>query len=302
MKNLIILLLFSCASEVGIIKRYESTNDSANQSIIDSSDSTETGNEVYTNTDSDSEEQTMEGTVGLISWELEQIACPACMGVQQEINISFTADFHENINESHPTWVPDQGQCVQNLNYLSLSRTSKNLGSSISISGPYNTFTAYKDNASMYQGTLYENQYDRNSQYTVSLQDGTLFNFNSISGFDFIEPLELRYVDPSYAFAAPIYRTGSTFWWGPSGSTQTFNITLAVYTQNGSQLLGYVSCSGSDNGMMTIPGNYLSGFPSWSLVAVHMTRYKQDRVPYEGLMGFVDVQLFWSVVGTGHIE
>ena len=301
MKYILFVLFLSCASEVGIIKRYESTNDSENQSILDSSNLIETGRE-ETDNDSDTEEQIVEGTVGLVSWELEQIACPACMGVQQEINISFSADFHEKINEVHPTWIPDQGQCVQNLNYLSLNRTSKDLGDSISINGPYNTFAAYKDSTNIYKGTLYESQYDRNSQYTVSFQDSTLFNFNSISGFDFIEPLSLRYVDPSYAFAAPIYRSGSTFWWGPSGSAQTFNITLAVYSQDGSQLLGYASCSGSDSGMMTIPGNYLNNFPVWSLVAVHMTRYKYERVPYESLLGYVDVQLYWSVVGTGHIE
>ena len=302
MKNLIFLFLFSCASEVGIIKRYESSNDSGAQSVVDSSNSIETGDIEDTNNNTDSEAQTIEGTVGLVSWELEQVACPACMGVQQEITIGFDADFHEKINDVHPTWVPDQGQCVQSLNYLSINRNSKNLGNAITVSGQYNSFTAYKDSANIYKGTLYESQYDRNSQYTVSFQDGTIFNFNSISGFDFIEPLSLRYVDPSYAFAAPIYRSGSTFWWGPSGSSQTFNITLAVYSQDGSQLLGYASCSGADSGMMTIPGSYLNSFPTWSLVAVHMTRYKHERVPYESLLGYVDVQLYWSVVGTGHIE
>ena len=64
----------------------------------------------------------------------------------------------------------------------------------------------------------------------------------------------------------------------------------------------YVSCSGGDSGMMTIPGQYLSSFPSWSLVAVHMTRFSKQKVLFEKLNGYVDVHLYWSVVGTGHIE
>ena len=299
MKNLIILLLFSCASEVGIIKRYENTDDSANQSILDSSDLIETGSQVDTNTDTD--DQPIEGTVGLIRLELEQIACPACMGVSQEITVTFEADFHNKIDEEHPTWVPMQGQCQQNLNYLTINRQSLDVGNTINISGPYNSFQSNKNSSNLYSSNIYENQYDRNSIYTVQTDIGSL-QFNSIQGFDFIEPLELRYVDPSYAFAARILKTGSTFWWGPSGSNQDFNITLAVYSQDGSQLLGYVSCTGADNGMMTVPGNYLSSFPVWSLVAVHMTRYHEDRVPFEGLNGFVDTQMFWTVVGTGHIE
>ena len=67
-------------------------------------------------------------------------------------------------------------------------------------------------------------------------------------------------------------------------------------------LLGVVSCSGPDSGMMTIDGSYFTPYPTWSLTAIHMTRFSQQRVPFEGLNGYMDVQLEWSVVGTGHIE
>ena len=126
--------------------------------------------------------------------------------------------------------------------------------------------------------------------------------FTSFHGFDSIEPFELRYVDPSYAFAAPIYRSGATFWWAPYGSNSTFTVMLAVYSPDGSSLLGYVACSGGDSGMMTIPGQYLSSYPTWALVAVHLVRHKIELVPWVEENTYIETHMEWEVVGTGHIE
>jgi len=301
--SLLFSLLLSCTTDVGIItidKTQEDTSVIIDTAKEENAEPSQEQNEPTSEPSNETNE--INGTVGLVKWELEQVACPACMGVPQEITVTFETDFHDNMNDVHPTWIPPQGQCVQSLNYLSINRESLDLGNSINITGPYNTFTAFKNNTGIYFANIYETQYDRDANYSVQMQDGSSFNFRSIRGFDYIEPLELRYVDPSYAFAAPIRKTGSTFWWGPSGTSEDFNVTLAVYSQDGSQLLGYVSCTGADNGMLTIPGNYLTSFPNWSLVAVHMTRYDEQRVVYDNLSGYVDVQLYWSVVGTGHIE
>lgn len=299
MKN-ILFLLFACTTDVGIIavdKKQEDT--SIHDTVLTDTSIIDTDTSII---DTEDTNQEISGTVGLIEWELEQIACPACMGVYQEITVEFNADFHQKIADTHPYWVPEQGQCVTNINYLTISRNSLDIGNSINLRGSYNSFTAFKDSFNNYKANIYENQYDRDTRYTLQTQDGNSLQFNSIHGFDYIEPVELRYVDPSYAFAVPVSRYGSTFWWGPSGSHDLFNITLAVYSQDGSQLLGYVSCSGADSGMMTIPGQYLSNFPYWGLVAIHMTRFSKQRVPFEKLNGYVDVHLYWSVVGTGHIE
>jgi len=294
MRNLL-FLLFSCTTDVGIINVTKSQDETG--AIDTAIETIDTGEEPDTN----EVVEEISGTVGLIEWELEQIACPACMGVSQEITVQFNVDFHEKINEEHPTWVPPQGQCQQSLNYITLSRNKINLGSLVSLQGSYSSFQAYNQN-NVYSTFMQESQYERDTQYRLITQDGDSLSFKSFHGFDYIEPLELRYVDPSYAFAAPVYRSGTTFWWGPSGSNSTFNITLAVYSQDGSSLLGYTSCSGGDTGMMTIPGQYLSSFPVWSLVAVHMTRFDKQRVTFEKLNGYIDVHLYWSVVGTGHIE
>jgi hypothetical protein len=95
---------------------------------------------------------------------------------------------------------------------------------------------------------------------------------------------------------------GTNFSWAPYGSSSLLNITIAVYSPDGSQLLGYVSCTTNDSGYFNMPGGYFQGFPTWSLTAIHMTRVLHQRVPHEALGGYVDAHIEWSVVGTGHIE
>jgi len=224
------------------------------------------------------------------------------MGVSQEITIQFDAKFHDKISEAHPTWYPPSGQCVSSINPVAISVQGKNIGSSINVFGNPNSFTAFNNNSNIYSGFLTESQYDRDTQMNVQTPDGTSFQFRSIHGFDFIEPYEMRYVDISYAFAAVVSKFGTQFSWGPFGGGDLFNITIATYSPDGSQLLGVASCSGPDSGYMNFDGSYFQSYPYWSLTAIHMTRFSQQRVPYEGLNGYVDVQLEWSVVGTGHIE
>ena len=246
-------------------------------------------------------DEPLEGTVGLVNYNLEQVACQACMGVPQEITIQFEAKFHEKIGETHPTWYPDAGQCVNSMNPVGIFIQGMNVGSSINIMGNPNSFAAF-NSSNVYSGFLTESQYDRDTQMNVQLQDGTAFQFRSIHGFDFIEPYEMRYVDISYAFAAVVSKFGTQFSWGPSNGPDLFNITIATYSPDGSQLLGVVSCSTQDAGYYFFDGSYFQSYPTWSLTAIHMTRFSQQRVPFEGMNGYVDAQLEWSVVGTGHIE
>ena len=78
-------------------------------------------------------------------------------------------------------------------------------------------------------------------------------------------------------------------------------ITVVVYSGDGSQMLGYVSCAGADNGMMTIPGQYLQ-YPTWSLVAVHLARHRVELVPLDAANTYIESHMEWEVIGTGHIE
>ena len=126
----------------------------------------------------------------------------------------------------------------------------------------------------------------------------------SSHGFDFIEPYTLLWVDPSYAYDAPIYRTGAgtNFTWSPTSVDSTFVITVAVYSWDGSQFLGRVDCAGQDNGFMNIPSSYFMSYPTGSLTAVHLVRHKVELVETDINNSFVETHMEWEVVGTGHIE
>jgi len=224
------------------------------------------------------------------------------MGASQEITVLFETKLHNKISEEHPLWFPSMGQCTTNTNPIEISVSPINVGQSLSIQGSMNSFTAYNNGMGLYSSYLQEWQYDRNTSMTVNMQDNTSYSFRSIQGFDEIQPLELRYVDPSYAFAAVVSKFGTTFSWLPAGVSDEFNVMIATYSPDGSQLLGVISCTVPDTGFMNFDGSYFQSYPTWSLAAIYLTRISKQRVPYEGLGGYVDVQLEWTVVGTGHIE
>ena len=300
---LLTLFLLACGMDVGIYGYTETkTQETATVDTAVSQPSSEPSSSPTSEPSGEPSNEPLNGTVGLVNYTLEQVACQQCMGVYQEITIQFDAKFHNKINETHPSWYPQSGQCVSSINPVAIAVTPNYVGSSLNIIGNPNSFTAYNSGNNIYTGFIQESQYDRDTQLRVQTQDGSSFAFRSIHGFDWVEPYEMRYVDISYAFAAVVSKFGTQFSWGPSGGPDMFNITVATYSPDGSQLLGVVSCSGPDNGFMVIDGSYFQAYPYWSLTAIHMTRFSQQRVPYEGLNGYVDVQLEWSVVGTGHIE
>lgn len=304
---MLLAFLLACATDIGFVQTIEK-QPPEDTAIVDTATDTSqpssepAGEPTWEPSSEPSGEPTeLNGTVGLVVYELEQVACPSCMGASQEITINFDAKFHDRMNEEHMTWVPQEGTCTQSLNYTSIAVTPKNIGQSLTVQGGSTYFTPYFNGASYY-GTHMEPQYARDTLLNVTAQDGSSFQMMSLHGFDNIEPWEMRYVDPSYAFAAVVSKNGTNFQWAPYGSSGLFNITVAVYTPDGAQLMGYVSCTTSDSGFFTMPGSYFQSFPYWSLTAIHMTRVLHQRVPYQALGGYVDAQVEWSVVGTGHVE
>lgn len=306
---LLSLLLLACGGDIGIRTVDKVQAEDTAYEIVDTATpepvaepATEPSTEPVSDPSSEPSSEPINGTVGLVNFNLEQVACQACMGVSQEITIQFDAKLHEKINETHPTWFPPAGQCTTNTNPLQINVSANNVGQSMNVIGNPNSFTAFNNGMNTYTGFIQEYQYDRDTNMRVQVQDGSAFQFRSIHGFDFVEPYEMRYVDISYAFAAVVSKSGTVFQWGPAGGPDLFNITIATYSPDGSQLLGAISCSTTDSGYYVFDGSYFQSYPTWSLTAIHMTRFSQQRVPYEGLNGYVDVQLEWSVVGTGHIE
>ena len=295
-----ILFILACTQDVSIMKVYDNEDTSDPVVVTEPTEPSEPAIEPSEEPDPTTTE--LNGNVGYLNYYLRQVACPACVGDYQEITVDFKAKFFENTTASHTDWIPEIGTCTNQLLITVPSTNPVDMGQSLNVRGAPNQFPVYKQ-GSEYYTTVYESMYDRDTLHTVEFASGEeSFDFMSIRGFDSLEPYTMLYVDPSYAFAAPIYRNGMTFSWTPYGSDSNFMITIAIYTPDGSQLLGYVACTAPDQGFMTIPGQELQQYPSWSLTAIHLARHRVERVPYQPLGGYVESHMEWEVVGTGHLE
>tara|TARA_R100001440_G_scaffold6147_4_gene12829 strand:+ start:16388 stop:17284 length:897 start_codon:yes stop_codon:yes gene_type:complete len=294
-------LILAC-TEVGLVKYTNSPTDSAivDTSPVEPSDSSEPSITQPASEPSDTQQQGLEGIGGYFNYTVSQVACPACVGETQQINIQLSAKFHDPTNQSHTEWIPNVGECTNNFSLITPSVNPRNYGNQISVINDFRTLQMYFTN-NEYNGTIYETEYDRDTLHTV-LTDGGDFQFESIHGFDSIEPQAMLYVDPSYAFAAPIYRSGATFWWTPAGSSYPFMVTIAVYTPDGASLLGYVSCVTGDVGQMTVPGQYLSQFPAGSITAIHLERHKVVLEEFIEQGTYIETHMSHQVVGTGFLQ
>ena len=290
---MLLSILLAC-TEVGLVK-YTNNPADTNTTVVDTSTVAEPAPETDTQPSTGPE-----GIGGYFNYYVRQVACPACVGEPQGISIDLLAKFHDPTNQSHTEWIPAQGECTNTLTFVSPSVSLKDVGASILISN-INREIIMPRSGQEYKAQIYETQYDRDTEHDVITDVGN-FKFESFHGFDSIQPESMLYVDPSYAFAAPIYRSGATFWWLPAGTNSTFLITLAIYTPDGSSLLGYVSCAGADTGQMTIPGSYLSAYPQGGLVAVHLARHKIDTVLFQTQDTFIETHMEHEVVGTGMVQ
>ena len=229
---MLLAFLLACGGDIGI-RAVDKVQEDTSEIIDVPQPSTEPSDEPSTEPSSEPSTEPLNGTVGLTRYTLEQLACPACMGASQEITVLFETKLHNKISEEHPLWFPSMGQCTTNTNPIEISVSPINVGQSLNIQGSMNSFTAYNNGMGLYSSYLQEWQYDRDANMTVNMQDSTFYSFRSIQGFDEIQPLELRYIDPSYAFAAVVSKFGTNFSWSPAGVSDEFNVMIATYSPDG---------------------------------------------------------------------
>lgn len=273
---LLSLLLWACDSDVSIIKRIEETGQSTG--IEEPGEPVGIAPQPSTEQDTDQDtDQVRSGVTGLSTMYLRQVACPPCVGEVQELTLEYELRVHQPISDSWNSWVLADGTCTEYL-YQGIPSTQPiHVGQNIQIINQSHQFDASQTGAGLYTSqSIWESHLQRNAIYNVQTNEGS-FNFVTIEGFDYIEPYTMLWVDPSYAFEAVVRRSGFTVTWSPPRSSSKMMITLGIYSQDGSYLLGQVSCSGPDNGSMFIPSQYLN-YPTWSLIAIHIERFETDIV------------------------
>ena len=308
MRFLLLTTLVACGGDILISKRYEeNTNDTATDVVVvedtqipSPSSQPATEPSEPSSPTSEPENQMTELSVGLATLHFRQISCPACVGAYGEFDIKAELKMHQPTSGDYFLYMTPVGTCTTNLieTYVSsqpLQATQPAMFNNITLnpSGQGQWTNNY----------LYEYQIDRQTPHTITTENGTIVDaFTTVEGFDDIQPYTLLWVDPSYAFDAVISKNGTTFTWYPVLPLDYFEIIIAVYSPDGSQLLGAVSCMETDTGYMFVPGNYFQSYPTWSLAAVHLIRHRIGKQVAPEFNGYIDSHMIWEVVGTGHIE
>lgn len=296
-----LMLLSACSSDVSIMKRQD-TEPSA-ETAVDTNPAGDTQDSDTENVDTDDDTDNSEMTelsVGFGDMHFRQIACPACVGETSEFDITAKLKFHYPTSGDYTEWTTPVGTCTTDIHDTYVSSQP------LATTSPayFNSITLNQSGQGEWSNNfIYEYQYERNTSYTVTSEHGTIPNaFQTIEGFDSIDPYTLLWVDPSYAFDAVISKSGTYFNWNPTVPNSQFEILVAVYSPDGSQLLGAVSCMENDTGSMYVPGTHFQSYPTWSLAAVHLTRHRFNRIAVPELNGYFESHMRWEVVGTAHIE
>ena len=288
--------MIGCGSDIAIITTEKRPIDTSVSTIDETGEPTSQPEEPS----SEPASEMTDLTIGFAEISLTQIACPACMGVSSEFDISASLKLHQPTTGGYNDMLVPVGTCV-----------TQELGSYVSstplaISGTasFNSIQLYPSGQAEWTASnLQEFQIPRREPITVVTDAGIIPNaFETLEGFDDIQPWELRYVDPSYAFAAVVSKQGTTFTWYPLITGAQFEVMVVVYSPDGSQILGLVSCMENDVGYITIPGSYFQAYPTWALAAVYLTRHRTDRQPAFEFNGYLESHQTWTVLGTAHIE
>lgn len=307
------LHLLAC-TEVSISKTYQPTDSAFPEDTIVEDDTniedTDTDDTTTDTNSSDTSIQTdLSQTVGYVELGLMQASCPYCLGLQQEINITSYARFHQATGANHTSWLPQTDGC-RDYYETTVSSPNVDVGQFVTLQNNFgDNFTlnqTYDSTGVVYEnGYLMESSFRRNTPHTLTVQNKTANNaIETLRGFDFIEPYSMLYVDPSYAFQAPITRFGdNTFTWGPSGDANSFfTIHVSVYSNDGSYYYGTVICRAPDVGYMTIPGSYFSQYQPGNLTSIHLMRHRIFINQYENFGGTIEGYSWWEVIGTGYIQ
>jgi hypothetical protein len=310
-------IVFAACTEVSISKTYQPEDSAfpadsmveADDVIADTEDTEDTFTEDINGNNDTSTSLDLSQTVGYVELGLMQASCPYCFGVPQEINITAYSRFHNPTTASHTNWLPQSDGC-RDYYESNVTAPNKDMGNTVNLKNNFGDniqlSKGYDSTGVMYEnGYLIESSFRRNTSHDLTVGDkNATAVVETLRGFDYVEPYTMLYVDPSYAFQAPIRKyNDNIFTWGPSGDENSFfTIHVSVYSYDGSMYYGTVICRSPDMGSMTIPGSYFAQYQTGSLASIHLMRHRILNNQYTDFGGTIEGYSWWEVIGTGYIE
>ncbi len=251
------------------------------------------------------------GVGGVVEFGYLVVACPECFGTTSQVEVTAAAAFHASTVAGWVDWLPDVGGCTTTVeptppttrfldagDWVYLEAGSRSVGLRATGSGSSTEYAA---------SNLDTTDFVRNAAFDVRVTGGPdLEAFTAVDavrtpqGFDDLQPIGIL-GDVNTAFSQRISKRAATFTWAPSGGDGSFVVLLQAYNPAGTVLLGNVLCRGPDNGALTVPSTYLSGFPSGALLALTLSRYQIDTFDLPG-GAVADSVVTMGALGTGVLQ
>ena len=178
----------SCASDIAIITTEEKGNDDTNSSVVVNTETSEPENDVTSEPETNPEpsDEMTDLTIGFAEISLTQIACPACMGVYSEFDISASLKLHQPTTGGYTDEIVQPGTCVTQELGSYVSSTPLDIPGTAS----FNSIQLYPTGPAEWAATsLQEYQIPRRQPITIVTDSGTIPNaFETLEGFDDVQP------------------------------------------------------------------------------------------------------------------
>ena len=220
---------------------------------------------------------------GIVQLVHMQVACPACLGLTNELQIYGEVAFHEPVADGWLDWMPAVGSCALNPTNLPVASSYLDVGEWVYLETGASSLGLYRqlgDAGAIYRiDGLTTSQFLRTAFYDLVVPDGGAYGPFDVedvaltpTGFAAIQPEELLLTNPYAAFSARISRSSANMLtWSPVG-TGTFLVMVDVYDRFGAPTGDLVVCHGNDSGSLVLPGAYFSSHSPGSLLVVYMVR------------------------------
>ena len=142
---------------------------------------------------------------GYFLYHFKQVACPACVGVYNEIEVTAYMKTHYPTSGNYFDNYQSVGTCTTAIYDAYVSSQPNGLSGQVVIKGNGNPITLAQLGASEWQtNSILEYQYERQTFHTITGPQFEIQNaFQTVEGFDYIEPYTMLWVCLLYTSPSP---------------------------------------------------------------------------------------------------